>query len=411
MDNATNEPPTPTLTVGQRIRALRMRRGMTQEVLAGLVGKSESWLKQVESGRLQQNPRLPILLQLAEALRVRDLSELTGDQSMPVRMFTGPGHPALEAVRSVINSTALLPTGTVQPLANLRARLDAAWQTRHASPDHRTALGELLPDLLRDVQLAAALYRDADRRRALALLTETYGLTQMFLAYQPAQDLLWRVADRALLAAQESEDPLALTCAVWFLTAVHRDTGDFEAARDINQQGLAAIEPAMDNSSVDLRAMWGALSFELAFTAARLGEAGEAWMHWEEAARVAERLPATYYQPWTSFSRVIMAPHAVTIAVELHQSGESARQAGPALSAPIPSRPRRGRHLIEVARAHHLQRDHAAVLGTLELAQQTAPDTIKYNGYARRMTMELIDGPASLRPQARALADRIGLLV
>ncbi|MEV5408740.1 hypothetical protein AB0K60_07875 [Thermopolyspora sp. NPDC052614] len=51
-------------------------------------------------------------------------------------------------------------------------------------------------------------------------------------------------------------------------------------------------------------------------------------------------------------------------------------------------RPRRGRHLIEVARPHHLQRDHEAVLGTLKLAEQTAPETIRYNGYARRMTLE-----------------------
>ncbi|GAA3516553.1 DNA-binding XRE family transcriptional regulator [Streptosporangium album] len=411
MNDGTNDALGPALTIGQRIRIKREQRGMTREVLAGLVGKSASWLKAVESGRLQQNPRLPIILQLAEALRVRDLAELTGDQSMPVRMFTGPGHPALEDVRAAINFAPLLPTGIVQPLTTLRARLDAAWRIRHSSPDHRTALGQLLPALLRDVQLAAAMYRDADRRRALALLAETYGLTQMFLAYQPAQDLLWRVADRALMAAQESEDPLALTCAVWFLVAAHRDTGNFEAAQGINQQGMAAVEPAMTDPSVDLQAMWGALCFELAFTSARLGETGDAWLHWEEAARVAERLPAAYYQPWTSFSRVIMGAHAVTVAVELHQGGESARQADSALSAPIPSRPRRGRHLIEVARAHQLQRDHAAVLGTLELAQQTAPETIRYNGYARRMTLELTEGPAYLRPQARELADRIGLLV
>uniref|UniRef100_UPI003F491260 helix-turn-helix domain-containing protein n=1 Tax=Streptosporangium sp. CA-235898 TaxID=3240073 RepID=UPI003F491260 len=411
MYDATNDAPGPVLTLGQRIRAHRKRRGMTQEVLAGLLGKSVSWLKQVEGDRLQQSPRLPILIQLAEALRVKDLSELTGEQAIPVRMFAGPGHPALDAVRAAINSTTLLPIGAVQPLVTLRARLDAAWRTRHSSPDHRTALGLLLPDLLRDVQLAATMYRDADRRRALALLAETYGLAQMFLAFQPAQDLLWRVTDRALLAAQESEDPLALACAVWFLTNAHRDAGDYEAARDVNEQGLAAIEPAMSEAGVDLRAMWGALSYELAYTAARFGEAVEAWQHWEEAVRVAERLPADYYQPWTSFSRVIMKPHAVTVAVELHQGGESARQAEGAVSAAIPSRPRRGRHLVEVARAHQLQRDHAAVLGTLELAQQAAPETVRYNGYARRMVVELVDGPAGLRPQARSLADRIGLLV
>jgi hypothetical protein len=88
---------------------------MTREVLAGLVGKSESRLKAVGRGRRQQNPRLPILLQLAEALRVRDLSELTGDQSIPVRMFTGPGHPALSAVREAVDALPIRPSGTVQP--------------------------------------------------------------------------------------------------------------------------------------------------------------------------------------------------------------------------------------------------------------------------------------------------------
>lgn len=124
-------------------------------------------------------------------------------------------------------------------------------------PDHRTALGALLPDLIRDMQLAATMYDGANRRRANALLAETYGLSQMFLAFQPARDLVWRVSDRALLAAQESEDPLALSCAVWFLAAAHRDAGDLEAAHDINEDGMTALAPAMDEAGVDLRAMWG----------------------------------------------------------------------------------------------------------------------------------------------------------
>ncbi|MEV4806837.1 helix-turn-helix domain-containing protein [Nonomuraea sp. NPDC049421] len=413
MDNGTNDPAPVVLTVGQRIRYWRERRGMSQETLAGLIGRSTSWVRHAEADRRPADS-LSVLLRIADVLRIRNLTDLIGVQSPPVRMFVGPGHPALAAVRAAINTSPLLiPRGEVQPLATLRARLDAAWRTRHTSPDHRTALGMILPDLIRDAQLAAAMYGGADRRRAQALLAETYGLVQMFVAYQPAADLLWRVADRALLAAQESEDPMALSCAVWFLAQAHRDTGDYDAARDINEQGMQAIQPHLDdNPTVGLRAMWGALAFELAYTAARLGDVGEAWRQWSEAQRVAEGLPADYYQPWTSFSRVIMKAHAVTVAVELHQGGESARQASSAESIPIPSQPRRGRHLIEVARAHHLQRDFDAVLGALQLAQQTAPETIKYNGYAKRMTYELVtDGPSYLRVPAHQLADGIGLMV
>ena len=65
--------------------------------------------------------------------------------------------------------------------------------------------------------------------------------------------------------------------------------------------------------------------------------------------RPARRLPKHYYQPQTSFSRVVMGAHAVTVAVELQKSGEPVRQAERLDAAAIPSRPRRARHLIETA--------------------------------------------------------------
>lgn len=92
-DGNAPQDPVP-LSPGRRIRLWRERRGMTREVLGGLVGKSASWVKAVETDRLQP-PRLPMLLRIAEVLHVRNLAELTGDQSMPIRMFTGPGHAAL----------------------------------------------------------------------------------------------------------------------------------------------------------------------------------------------------------------------------------------------------------------------------------------------------------------------------
>jgi hypothetical protein len=69
------------------------------------------------------------------------------------------------------------------------------------------------------------------------------------------------------------------------------------------------------------------------------------------------------------------------------------------------------RHLIEVARAWNLAEEPASVLGTLQLAYRTAPETARYNGYARRMVLDLTDGPAGLRQVAHDLAERVGLLV
>lgn len=90
--DATPDPYADPLVFGQRLQILRTRKGLTREQLGGLVGRSGSWVKGVETGRLK-TPRLEVVLRLAEILRVRDLSDLTGDQSVHVSLFTGPGHP------------------------------------------------------------------------------------------------------------------------------------------------------------------------------------------------------------------------------------------------------------------------------------------------------------------------------
>lgn len=59
-----------------RIAAYRRRRGISQAALASLVGRSESWLSQVERG-LRSVDRLSVLLDMSEVLHV-DVQSLVG---------------------------------------------------------------------------------------------------------------------------------------------------------------------------------------------------------------------------------------------------------------------------------------------------------------------------------------------
>lgn len=402
-------PVSPETSFGKRLQLARVRRGMTRDVLAGLVGKSSEWVKAVERDRLQQ-PRLDMLARLAEALRITDLAELTGSQDVPLQLLRGPGHPALPAVRDAINAIPWAD-GPAEPLNVLQARLDAAWRARHASPDHRTVLGAILPGLIRDCQRAVRQYQGDDGRRARAIMAGVWNLAQFFLAYQPAGDLLWRVAERSIAAAQESDNPRAIGGAVWLLAQAHRDQGEFDAAEAVNRQALELLAPRVADAGDEVAAIWGALLFEAAYTAARRGERGTAWRYWDQADTVAQMLPAGYYDPMTSFSRVIMGAHAVTIAVELRQRGEGMRQARRAANLAIPSQPRKGRHLIEVARVWHQAGDETSTLGTLGDAYQAAPETIRFNGYARQIVADLATtGAGGLRRDAAGLAERIGVL-
>ncbi|GGQ72157.1 XRE family transcriptional regulator [Couchioplanes azureus] len=326
-----------------------------------------------------------------------------------VVLSPGTAHPALPAIRHALNQWPALGHEPPPPLEHIEARLTMAWRARHASPDHRTVIGSLLPDLIRDTQLAARTYSGDDRRRAQAQLADVLGLAQMFLAYQPAADLLWRVVDRALLVAQESGDPLALAQASWFAIEAHRDAGDWDTAQSVNQDVLAALDPHLADASEDLLAMYGALHAAAAFTAARTGRAGVAWRSWDEADRVVRRFHDGYYQRATSFSKPVMIAHAVTLEVELHKGDNAVRMATTAQADAIPSRPRRARHLIEVARGHHLNREHTEALGLLSRAYDAAPETIRYNAFARHMVSDILAGPAVLRRRATDLAVKIGL--
>lgn len=62
--------------IGRRVATYRRRRGLSQAAVAGLVGRSESWLSQVERG-LRDVDSYRVLRDLARVLRV-DVDALTG---------------------------------------------------------------------------------------------------------------------------------------------------------------------------------------------------------------------------------------------------------------------------------------------------------------------------------------------
>ncbi|MER5677338.1 helix-turn-helix domain-containing protein [[Kitasatospora] papulosa] len=412
--DATPDPYADPIAFGQRLQILRTRRGMTRDQLGGLMGRSGSWVKGIETGR-RGIPRLEVVLRLAEVLRVRDLADLTGDQSVRVDLFVGPGHPRLGAVRAAVDAFPVAGQDEAAPtVEHLAARLARAWSARHTSPHHRDVVGALLPDLIRDAQ-AAVRQADtaADRRAAQARLSEVYSLSQFFVAYQPDSALLWRVAERSMVAAQESEDPHTIGVAAWLAAQAHRDSGPahFDAADEVTAAALSYLAPLLPDAGDEVLAIAGALTHEAGYTAARRGETGTAWRYWDEARAMAERLPESYFHPVTSFSRAIMGAHAVTIAVELHAGGESVRQAAAADASTIPSRPRRARHRIEEARGYQLDGQPDVALATLAQAHEAAPETIRYNGYAKRIVLEEAEAKSpERRRRASALAVKLGLL-
>jgi tetratricopeptide (TPR) repeat protein len=383
---------------------------MSRRVLGGLVDRSAEWVKAVETGRLQ-TPKLQVLTKIAHALDVRDLAELTGNgQAVSVSRFvTAAAHEALPEVQAALTEYRLATDSRPVDLAHLRERLAAAWKARHGSPDHRTQLGALLPGLIRDAQRAVRARHGDERRVARRVLAGVYQLADFYVAFQPAPELVWLVADRAITEGQEADDPYEMAAGAWALVQALREAGRWEEAISVADGGMAQVEPYLESAPDDWRGIVGALHAENALTYARRGRHGEAWSHWEKAHHIAQRLGPRYRHVQTSFGLPVMQANAVTLGVELRRDGE-ARRAADFAAEEIVSIPRRARHLIEVARVHALRGDSDAVLATLDLSERTAPETARFNGWARELTHNSLDRPPSGKAAAvRSLASRIGV--
>ncbi|MBF6299570.1 XRE family transcriptional regulator [Nocardia amamiensis] len=384
---------------------------MSRPALAGLVGRSVEWLTAVENCHLQ-TPRLPMLLRIARALELEDLAALTGDEhAVPVSVFASEQHAALTDVQTALSDHRVTAPNRSPGTEDLALRLHQAWQVRHASPDHRTQLGALLPGLIRDTQGAVRALRD-DRRAARRVLSGVYQLTDFFVAYQPAAELVWLVADRALNEAYEADDPYLIACGTWSMVQALRDSGRWDEGIALARSAISQLTPYLDRDGIpdDWRGITGALQAELAYVHARRGRYGDAWAHWESASRIAHSLGPTYRHVQTSFSIPVVQAHATTLGVELHRPGEALRAAGSFDADRIASVPRRSRHFIEVARAHYQRDEFVAALALLNKSEQTASETIRYNGYAREILHALQKRPPSgMRDDVRDLCDRVGL--
>jgi transcriptional regulator with XRE-family HTH domain len=393
--------PEELLPFGRRVRILRERAGKSRAVLGGLVGRSEEWVKSIETGKIL-TPRLPMLLHLAEVLGVKDLAELTGSQSLPVASVTKAGHPGTDQVAEALART-VRPTSA----ARVTERLSGAWSIWHGSSTERTAIAAVLPQLIIDARAVARALDGVDRRRALAELAQVYHLTQLFLAHQPAVELVWLAADRAMTAAQDADDPNAIAVAAWYYGHVYRGNGQPDAAETVLGEALDLVDP---EAGAAQRVRWGQLHLGLALGHAKSGNGGTAWRHWDHALDAARALGAGYVHPWLMFGPTAVEAYGISIDADLQHPGEAVRRADAVELGGLPSRTRRASYLIDSARAHRMGQEHVAVVHLLGKAMRESVETVRHSTYARQATLELMERRGSVREDARELALAMGLL-
>jgi transcriptional regulator with XRE-family HTH domain len=197
------------LSIGERIAFFRARRGLTQAVLANLVGRSEDWLSKIERGEREVR-RLDVLTEVAHALRVT-LGDLVGQ---PVLAEDDHGNDDVPAIRdALMNPQRLSRVLFARDGSRLPDVDQIEYLTATAWDDYQAGgLGKaiaVLPQLISAVQ-AVEGKRVQDGWRVSA---RVHHLAATALSKVGEADLAWIAAERAMSAADQSDDPLVLASA------------------------------------------------------------------------------------------------------------------------------------------------------------------------------------------------------
>jgi transcriptional regulator with XRE-family HTH domain len=387
--------------IGDRLKSVRMRRGMTQRELAPAAGVSLSLVKKLEQGlitdiRLETARRLAVALGVpTSALMTRPDAPVPAPDSTrrwePVRLAIGGQHggqpaeePTAEGMTAAFRS--------VTPLL-----LDGKFDDISAP----------VAALLRDADALVALIPAQGRRTALTLRSQVRQVAGALMLHVWEFDAAERAFDLALHDAQDALTAASVTeerC--WGLIRQGRLT----ETRELAFRWADDVEPRMSKATREQLAAWARLLVRAGAAAIRdnrADEAASALRLAQIAALGARRDFLLPYSPWHVFG-----PTSVAIT-----SAEHAVIAGrPETVLRIDTGLHKARtmkfapsHRLDVAHAHAMLRHDGEAVAELEELRAERPEWLAHQRHAADILQMMIRRRRTLTRQMIDLADAVGL--
>ncbi|MEU5910213.1 helix-turn-helix transcriptional regulator [Micromonospora sp. NPDC047527] len=413
------------LPIGRRVARWRVRRQMTQQMLADRLRRSKSWVDKIERGARTLD-RYSVIQELAHVLRVDPEVLLGQPQGTPASTPDG-----VDDIRAALAryDTPQAPTRTDE----LRRQVGHAWLTyQHA---HYGQLVRLLPGLLDAAQGA----------RSAELLVQAYRITSSLLVKLGEADLAWLAADRAMSAA--GDDPLLAATATisvgQALRAQNRDRlalaallpaanrvlrppthsgdqevcgafGDQTARKPLDHEGEGDHGSEGDHEGQGEhrgRAVGGTLLVQAALAAAGCGEHRRADELTDRAAGVAANLRGYDDTHRTSFGPIAVELARVLVVASRGDAAEAVRRHAIVVRREgwrrLPAE-YRGAYLIDVARAYLQVGDLRGAARALVDADSVAPGEVRCRPLARTVIADVARAQPAPAGVAR-LATLVGL--
>lgn len=399
--------------IGRRIAYWRTRRGLTQVDFGTLMHKSMRWVQDIEGGKRQVDPRVSVLELAAEVLQVPIEVLLSDRTSTAAAECIDPSE--VTAIRDVLQRHDVI-TGVFSDGAPpvdvdaVRRTVSYGWDAFQAA--HYSALGRVLPQLIVDAQRAAAATSGDEQRAAFGQASMAYQLASATLIKFSDPVLAWHAADRGIVAAERSEDPVVIGSACRRLADSMLNHGQPGAAIDLAVAVAGRLETDLLTKSAAGLSILGMLYLKAAVAAAEQEAPERATDFLAEAGGIAQRLGVDGNAEWTAFGPTNVKLHRVSTLVRLGEGTaavSAARQLRPDTFGTLP-RERRANTMVEIARGQALARQRDAAVATLLDAERLAPQEVRCRPMTCALVRELV-GLSVPAPswQLRGLAERCGL--
>ncbi|WP_157778111.1 helix-turn-helix domain-containing protein [Nocardia terpenica] len=367
--------------IGRQVATLRNRRGMTQQVLADLLGISRSQLAKYESG-LQPLDSRKMLYAIAEALQV-SIADLTGHAEDKHLSSASVFHAAVPRIEA-----ALLSAGHVDDV-RAPATVAVLAQTADLALDLRMAgdlskLGSLLPDLITDCYRRTVDGPEPDRnvawsalaRAAFATALASKGLGYTSLAWNAARvtaEAAGIIGDKVALAASEFVSSQVLLAMPGSLPAA---LGRIQAATDRMQTDLSGTPEGLQ--------LYGMLNLQGALTSAALGR--DSADHLAEARETASRTGESDESAFRlDFGPSNAAIWGMSVALEEGRGGAAVALATEVDPTAIGTAERQARFFIEQGRGHAMEGQYAEAMAALLRAETIAPQYVRSRVVVREL--------------------------
>jgi transcriptional regulator with XRE-family HTH domain len=405
---------TETLTIGERVAYYRRRRGRSQEVLAGLVGRTPDWLGRVENNRIELD-RLSVIRRLAEALDVT-IGDLVAE---PTLLSWTPDSgtrtvPALRAVlmdyRQVTPFLADPGNGNGEPpgLDALRRDVGDVFDGYQASR-YGYVTGRI-PLVLSDALHAARAASGADAARAQGLLALAYQAAASVLTKLGEADLAWIASERGLAAAEQTGGPVVLGSLFRSVAHALLATGRYPAGVQLTEAAADVLQSQLGQADPSLLSIYGSLFLTGAIAAARAEDRQSATAFLTEADETARRLGRDANHVWTAFGPTNVAIHRVSAAMELGDVQIAVDLGSRVHTSPLPVE-RQVRHALEIARAFSASNRRDEALGIVLDAERLAPEQVKHHAMSRNLVLGWVRARrGSMNVQLDGLARRLHLV-